>query len=69
LEKVVFPEVVRLVRDAVPAKRLVDDAYVEEKSVEEALEKVWSAVQVLALLRLRESVPFAPPTSAPKVPE
>jgi hypothetical protein len=37
--------------------------------VEEELVKVWSAVQVLALPRLRERVPLAPPTSAPKVPE
>jgi hypothetical protein len=37
--------------------------------VEEELVKVWRAVQVLALPRLRERVPLAPPTSAPKVPE
>jgi hypothetical protein len=64
-----IPVMERLEVVAEPAKRLVDDAYVEEKSVEEALEKVCRAVQVLALLRLRASVPFAPPTSAPKVPE
>ena len=51
---------------AVPPKYAVP---VLEKSEVEALAKDCRAVHELALPRLRDRVPAAPPTSAPKVPE
>jgi len=45
----------------VPKNPLVEEAYVEENKVEEALVKVCRAVQVLALAMLRDRVLFVPP--------
>jgi len=76
LARVVFPAVavsvpptttlpaVSMVVVAVPPKY----ARYAEKSVDDAFENCWSAVQVLAFAVLSESVPAEPPTSAPKVP-
>ena len=54
------------VRQSPEIQRIVVEAYCEEKSVEEAFEKVWSAVQAFALFRLSPIVRAVPPLYVPE---